>query len=113
MSTSGAERVAEAARGMSALLAGDLSLEDLFASFCELLRSLVDADEIEVVVRDADAWLRLRFDGNVRRESGDNLPYNDPTVATVAFGRRRLEVSPARFSMPLRLGDEIVGAFFL
>ena len=35
------ERVAEAARRMSALLVTDLSLEDVFASFCDLLGSFV------------------------------------------------------------------------
>ena len=108
------ERVADAARRMSALLVTDLSLDEIFSSFCELLGSFVEADAIEVVLRDSDAWVRLRFDGErVKRETGTVLPYNDPTVATVAFGRTMLEVGPARFSMPLAVGDEIVGAVFI
>jgi diguanylate cyclase (GGDEF)-like protein len=99
---------------MSALLVSDLSLEDVFASFCELLGSFVGANAISVVLRDGDAWVRLSFDGErVKREAGVNLPYNDPTVATVAFGRTMIEVDPARFSMPLAVGDEIVGAVFI
>jgi diguanylate cyclase (GGDEF)-like protein len=108
------ERVAEAARRMSALLVTDLSLEDVFASFCDLLGSFVGANAISVVLRDGDAWVRLSFDGeHVKREAGVNLPYNDPTVATVAFGRTMIEVDPARFSMPLAVGDENVGAVFI
>ena len=99
---------------MSALLVTDVSLDDIFASFCDLLESTVGANAIEVVLRDGDAWVRLRFDGSrVKREAGVNLPYNDPTVATVAFGRTLLEERPASFSMPLPIGDEIVGAVFV
>lgn len=111
MSSTLRARVAESARRMSALLVSDVNLDDIFASFCDLLESAVGANAIEVVMRDGNAWVRLRFDGvRVKREAGVNLPYNDPTVATVAFGRTMLESDPASFSMPLAVGDEIVGA---
>jgi diguanylate cyclase (GGDEF)-like protein len=96
---------------MSAVLVSERSLEDVFASFGDMLATLVGVTTVEASLRDGETWLRLRYEsGKVTREAGVTLPYEHPTVATVAFGRTLLERGPARFSMPLAVGDDIVGA---
>jgi diguanylate cyclase (GGDEF)-like protein len=96
---------------MASLLAVEISLEDVFARFCDLLASFIEATAIEVTLRDRSEWVRLTFDASgTRRESGVTIPHDDPTVATVAFGRTQLEREPARFMMPLAVGKDIVGA---
>ena len=96
---------------MSGLLVLDLPLESVFARFSDLLAASVEVSAIEVAVRDGPTWIRLRYSGNrVTRLESPTLPYNVATVATVAFGRTMVEEDPARFSMPLAIGDEIVGA---
>lgn len=96
---------------MSGLLVLDLSLEHVFARFSDLLAAFVKVSAIEVSVRDGSTWIRLRFARNrVTRLESPTLPYDGATVATVAFGRTMVEENPARFSMPLAIGDEIVGA---
>lgn len=96
---------------MSGLLVLDLPLEQVFARFSDLLAASVKVSAIEVAVRDGSTWIRLRYSRNrVTRLESPTLPYNGATVATVAFGRTMVEENPARFSMPLAIGDEIVGA---
>jgi diguanylate cyclase (GGDEF)-like protein len=96
---------------MSGLLVLDLPLEQVFARFSDLLAASVKVSAIEVAVRDGSTWIRLRYSRNrVTRLESPTLPYNGATVATVAFGRTMVEEDPARFSMPLAIGDEIVGA---
>lgn len=96
---------------MSGLLVLDLPLEQVFARFSDLLAASVRVSAIEVSVRDGSTWIRLRFARNrVTRLESPTLPYDGATVATVAFGRTMVEENPARFSMPLAIGDEIVGA---
>lgn len=105
------DRVSDAARRMSGLLVLDLPLEQVFARFSDLLAASVEVSVIEVAVRDGSTWIRLRYARNrVTRLESPTLPYNGATVATVAFGRTLVEEDPARFSMPLAIGDEIVGA---
>ena len=106
-----AQTAPDAARRMAALLVGNLSLDEIFVSLCDLLGSFVEATSVEVAFRRGDrGWVLLRYSGDrYFRDALPALPEDDPCGRAAREGVLR-EQHPAAFALPLVIGDEIVGA---
>lgn len=108
-------RIIESARRMSALLGADLRLEDVFTGLCDLLASQVEATEVEVVVRDGRrTWVCLLHDGDAStRTTVSSIGELGDAADVMQAGTMQVLEDPARFAVPLRVDDELVGAINL